>query len=205
MVLWPMALAAQQPAAATAPARAECLGCHAPIAEELKKPVVHPDACLDCHIDHQAVHGAKPPYLKTAQPELCLGCHDGRSAKLVAAHRRQPFQAAVCTGCHDPHASRAPKLIYESQHGPFGGRHCDECHGEPVNGKIEIHGGKVRALCLTCHVKIGNQVADSKSAHAAFDCTDCHTPHASDFRPHLKEPREVLCRACHEERAQFTH
>jgi len=106
--------------------------------------------------------------------------------------------AVTCDACHDPHASRAPKLIYASQHGPFGGRHCDECHAEPVAGEIRLNGGNVRVLCLTCHVKVGNQVADSKSPHAAFVCTDCHTPHASDYHPHLKEPREALCGSCHE-------
>lgn len=136
--------------------------------------------------------------MKDAQPALCLGCHEAGSGKLAAVHRGQPFGKAVCTGCHDPHASRAPKLIYASQHGPFGGRHCDECHAEPVAGEIRLNGGNVRVLCLTCHVKVGNQVADSKSPHAAFVCTDCHTPHASDYHPHLKEPREALCGSCHE-------
>jgi predicted CXXCH cytochrome family protein len=200
-----MAVSAQQTGAGAVAGQADCLGCHAPIADELKKPIVHPGDCLVCHIDHRAAQGTKPPYLKSAQPGLCLDCHEARSEKLAAAHHGQPFQTAVCTGCHDPHASRGAKLIYESQHGPFGGRHCDECHGEPVGGKVEIHGGKVRALCLSCHVKIGNLVADSTSAHAAIECTACHTPHASNYRPHLKAPREVLCRTCHEERVQFRH
>ena len=186
---------AQKPAGAGNP---ECLKCHAGIAAELNKPVVHPGDCLSCHINHRAGGQAGPPYLKAGQTALCLGCHDAGSEKLVAAHQDQPFQAAVCTACHDPHASRSAKLIYEVQHGPFGGRHCDECHAEPVGGEIRLNGGKVKALCLTCHVKIGNELADSNSPHAAFDCTACHTPHASNFRPHLREAREALCKTCHE-------
>lgn len=189
MVLLPVAAGAQT----------QCVDCHPAIAAELKKPVVHPGGCLQCHMEHRAAgaHGT-PPYLKGSQPALCLGCHAADAAKLVTAHQGQPFQAAVCTECHDPHASRGAKLIYESQHGPFAGRHCDECHPAPLAGEVRLNGGKVRALCLTCHVKVGNEVADSKSPHAAFDCTACHTPHASNFRPHLKEAREALCKACHE-------
>ncbi len=195
ILLWPAALCAQ---AAGGAEDSACLKCHPQIAAELKKPAVHPERCLACHIEHRAGGKAAAPYLKEKQPALCLACHEPNAGRLVKAHQEQPFQNAVCTGCHDPHASRSPKLIYESQHGPFGGRHCDECHAEPVNGEIRLNGGKVRALCLTCHVKVGNEVSDSKSPHASFDCTACHTPHASNYRPHLKEPREALCKECHE-------
>lgn len=206
IVLWPMVASAQTPAPGAAAEDAKCIGCHAAIAAELKKPAVHPGGCLACHTEHRAGSQAPPPYLKARQPALCLGCHEARFERLMAVHQQQPFQAAVCTGCHDPHASRGAKLIYESQHGPFGGRHCDECHAEPARGEIRLNGGDVRALCLTCHAKVGNEVADSKSPHAAFDCTACHTPHASNYRPHLKEPREALCRSCHEGAgAKFEH
>jgi predicted CXXCH cytochrome family protein len=150
---------------------------------------VHPGECSICHTDI--------PKIRAAQPQLCLGCHDAKSAKLAAAHRGQPFQAAICTHCHDAHASNAAKLIYEIPHGPFAGRHCDECHSEPVDEKVQISGGNVKDLCLTCHVVIGNRLASSKSAHAAMPCTACHTPHASNYRPHLKIARDALCRSCH--------
>lgn len=197
IVLWPVVACAQT----------ECVDCHAAIAAALKKPAVHPGGCLSCHTNHRSTGSqGVPPYLKAREPALCLSCHEASAEKLAAAHQQQPFQTALCTGCHDPHGSRGAKLLYESQHGPFGGRHCDECHAEPVGGEIRLNGGKVRALCLTCHVKVGNEVADSKSPHAAFDCTACHTPHASDYRPHLREPREGLCRSCHEDAgAKFGH
>lgn len=156
---------------------------------KLKKRYLHPGECATCHVDHDKT--------RAPEPQLCLGCHDGSSPKLAAAHRDQPFQAAVCTSCHDPHGSNAAKLIYEIPHGPFAGRHCDECHADPVDGKVRINGGNIRNLCLTCHVVIGNRVASSTSGHAAQVCTACHTPHASNYRPHLKMAREALCRSCH--------
>ncbi|MGE5486293.1 MAG: cytochrome c3 family protein [bacterium] len=159
-----------------------------------QKRFVHPGECSSCH--------------RAAQPGVCLGCHDAKSAKLAAAHREQPFAASKCTNCHDPHSSNAAKLLYEIPHGPFAGRRCDECHSEPVDGKIRISGGNVRDLCLTCHVVIGNRVASSKSAHAALACTACHTPHTSNFRPHLKAAREAVCRTCHRDgppSPEFSH
>ena len=159
------------------------------LAAQDAKRFVHPGTCGTCHVDEKKT--------RAPEPKLCLGCHDGASAKLIAAHRGQPFQNSVCSACHSPHGSNAPKLIYDIPHGPFAGRHCDECHAEPEDGKIRINGGSVKDLCLGCHVVIGNRLAASKSGHAARLCTDCHTPHASNFRPHLKMPREKLCAACH--------
>jgi predicted CXXCH cytochrome family protein len=206
VILWPALASAQSAVAGASAGVTECLRCHTGTAEEMTKPVRHPGECLTCHINHKLQPGGTSPYLRTAQPELCLGCHDASSPQLVNAHQRQPFQTARCTACHSPHASRSANLVYDSQHGPFGGRHCDECHGEPVGGKVHVSGGKIKALCLNCHVKIGEQVAASRSAHAALVCTACHTPHASNFRPHLKESREALCRSCHTEpRTEFSH
>jgi len=186
----------------------ECLKCHQPLASELKKRSVHPGDCLTCHVDHPAAPDSKPPYLKGAQPALCLGCHDARAPKFTAAHQQQPVETASCTICHDPHASRLRKLLYEIQHGPFAGRHCDDCHAEPRAGRVQLIGGKVNDLCLSCHVVIDNQLARSKSAHGKLPCTACHTPHTSNYRPHLKVRREALCRSCHKQlaaEAKFAH
>jgi predicted CXXCH cytochrome family protein len=181
-------------------AQTECLKCHGSIAAEMKKRVVHPGECETCHVDHRAMAG-KRPYLKAAEPGLCLGCHEG-------ARHDQPVEKTVCTQCHDPHASRLRGLLYESQHGPFAGRHCDECHSEPQGGQARINGGDVKQLCLSCHVVIGDQVAASKSGHRKLVCIACHTPHTSNYRPHLKKPREELCASCHKELpagAKFSH
>jgi predicted CXXCH cytochrome family protein len=178
--------------AGAAAAQSECLKCHQPIAEAMKKRFAHPAGCEACHTDHRVI-GGKKPYLKAAEPGLCLGCHEGLGPK----HSGQPVEKAVCTGCHDPHGSRLRGLLYEFQHGPFAGRHCDECHSEPAEGRVRINSGDVKALCLTCHVVIGNELAGSKSGHRTLVCTACHTPHTSSFRPHLKMGRERLCGSCH--------
>jgi hypothetical protein len=33
-----------------------------------------------------------------------------------------------CVACHEPHASKDPKLFREQQHPPFAARSCEECH-----------------------------------------------------------------------------
>lgn len=193
IVLWTLPLRAQDPAS-----QERCLKCHEPVARQLAKRVVHPVDCAACHIDHTLPGiSARRPYLTAAPPALCLGCHSAESERLVQAHQRQPFQNASCVGCHDPHASNAAKLIYAIPHGPFAGRHCDECHSDPENGHVTLNAHTVRDLCLNCHVLIGNRVAESRSGHRTLPCTACHTPHASDYRPHLKAGKDPLCRQCH--------
>src|SRR6516165_7419896 len=70
---------------------AQCLNCHAPIAEQLKQKSVHRAlemGCESCHVDHLA-GGAKnkpPHFVNAAQPALCAGCHDLKGETLVKAH-----------------------------------------------------------------------------------------------------------------------
>jgi hypothetical protein len=33
-----------------------------------------------------------------------------------------------CVSCHDPHASKDPKLFRAEAHAPFAARACEECH-----------------------------------------------------------------------------
>ena len=149
------------PPSAEAPAEA-CLKCHTPIQAALEKKYRH-DAvdmgCSSCHADHRQV-GEKvektPHYLNSKQPDLCLTCHEAGDAKLAEAHRKQPWETSTCTGCHDPHASDAPKLMPPVAHGPFGARKCESCHETAQDGstltslesgaidQAELHGMLVR-------------------------------------------------------------
>ena len=38
----------------------------------------------------------------------------------------------TCTSCHDPHASKEPKLFKKVGHLPFVARQCDGCHVVPA-------------------------------------------------------------------------
>lgn len=179
-----------------------CLACHSKLASALKERYVHPavaEGCEVCHRIHSEAPGNAGPFLKQAEPGLCLGCHPS-TEKLQAAHQDQPFENARCTNCHDPHASQSPKLIYENAHGPFAGRHCDECHGEAENGKVRLNAARINDLCFSCHTNLKNRIATAKSQHAAIEsatCTGCHSPHASPYEHHLLKPLPELCVDCH--------
>lgn len=192
----------QAQTAAPAPGDAACLKCHAPVEAALRSGTVHKAVergCGACHADHRQSVGNPRPYLRAPEPALCFACHEANPT-LAAAHQGQPLEHAVCTHCHDPHASRAPRLIYPGAHGPFAGRRCDECHSQPQDGKVRLVASSVNEVCYGCHVELKNRVAAAAFRHTALDsgsCIDCHDPHASIQERHLKRPVVELCEGCH--------
>lgn len=188
---------------------ASCIntGCHA--AYDSGKYLHAPAAageCLSCHETTGEPHpGERSMRLSTAEPGLCLQCHENPSAGMAFPH------SAVgegCTGCHDPHQSESPRLVYEQggelcltchevvlegeyAHGPVRANNCKMCHG--------VHGGEYESMlnlpgkdiCFACHSGIKNIIDNSKSQHdpvANGVCWDCHKPHAADFEPFLEGP-----------------
>lgn len=202
---------AQQPAApaAAAPAASPCLACHALIKTLLTRKVVHAAVgmgCDSCHGDHRkggdGAANKQDHYLNSKQPDVCLTCHDAKEKAFTDAHRGQPAAQAVCTGCHNPHASDAPKLIMAEQHSPFAGRQCDSCHEAPVKGKVKLGEASTNALCFLCHDDMKTRLAGAKSKHSLIassenSCIDCHDPHASDHKKFLKSSPASLCTSCH--------
>lgn len=196
----------QQPpaAAAASPEVKECLRCHPQVEAALHGRVVHAaikSGCATCHRERRLRVGAqtKKPFLNSPEPGLCLDCHPS-GPHLTAAHYGQPVDATVCTHCHNPHGSNNPKLIREHMHGPFAGRHCDECHGVPQAGKVTLVAASIKEVCYGCHVQLKNRLAVAVSRHRWLDsgaCTVCHDPHASDFPRMLRASTNDLCLECH--------
>jgi DmsE family decaheme c-type cytochrome len=156
---------------------APCLGCHAPIAAQLKEKVVHQAlemGCGACHIDHLA-GGAKSKtahFINAASvSELCEGCHvqfKKRFEEAQVQHTALQLDDDSCITCHRPHASQEPSLLK----------------------------AKVINLCITCHTdKPGNK----RFVHdpAGTNCAICHDPHGSNFQVHLRADVNTLCTACH--------
>lgn len=182
--------------------------CHTPIQAALEKKYRH-DAvdmgCSSCHADHRQV-GEKvektPHYLNSKQPDLCLTCHEAGDAKLAEAHRKQPWETSTCTGCHDPHASDAPKLMPPVAHGPFGARKCESCHQTAQDGKVRLTAPTSRDLCFGCHEETRNRFQNAAFKHSLLvtepnSCVDCHDSHVA-ARPHaLRKPVNALCAGCH--------
>jgi predicted CXXCH cytochrome family protein len=73
---------------------------------------------------------------------------------------------------------------------------CDNCHVlDPAFSK-ELT-GEVNEVCSECH----DQVKGKKNIHPGFEentCIDCHDPHFSKYRGHLKKKAKKLCADCHD-------
>lgn len=188
-----------------------CFTCHDNIEALTKKKTVHGAlqmGCLTCHQTHKSGPAAEQQFgyhLVKGAPSLCLECHDGKDEKLIKAHFGQPFQNAVCTGCHNPHGSDRPKLIRAYAHPPFEEKQCDVCHEQPKDGKVSLVEKGTKELCFMCHDDKKELLTKAKVKHSYFEvdetCTTCHSPHASDQPKWLRKPVRQVCAGCHEDEA----
>jgi len=109
-----------------------------------------------------------------------------------------------CLTCHDPHQSKAPKLMQAFLHDPFASKQCDVCHQPAKDGKVVLTQASAKEICVTCHADKAEQIEKAKVQHpgAAGDCTDCHDPHAGRS-PGFPKPNPVaVCLGCHSEQAE---
>lgn len=203
--------------------------CHAGLgkAEYVHAPVADGE-CAVCHVTTGQSHpGAGSMQLTEVEPALCLQCHKNPAAGLAYPHS---VVLEGCTSCHSPHQGGLPQLLLQPggklclichedvmqgqyTHGPVRAENCRICHGS--------HGGENKAmltlpgkdLCFACHAGIKEIIDQAVSQHdpvANGVCWDCHTPHASDYRPFLldaypeafytafEEKKFALCFGCHD-------
>ena len=209
--------------------------CHATLGRTkyVHAPVAEGD-CLVCHGTTDQPHpGADSIVLLEEEPGLCFQCHENPAEGMAYPHSAV---AEGCSGCHNPHQGSEAKLVVQSggqlcllchedvddgkfAHGPVRAMNCKMCHG--------VHGGDNLAMlnqpgngnCLGCHSGIQDIMDNAVSQHEPVVngfCWDCHTPHASEYKPLLQEyyPEEFykpykkenfgLCFNCHDETA-FTY
>ena len=171
IVLLMSSTALSQPKA-DGPQPVNCLDCHSDLAPEKG---AHPAVAMGCTACHTGIDASDMPHklknkiargLSAAQPDLCYGCHDRSMFEKKVIH------AAVgmgCTGCHNPHASKNPKLLLAALPDL-----CYNCHDKGVFTKKSVH-----------------------PPVAAGMCTSCHSPHSSDQASLLLRPVSDLCITCH--------
>ena len=118
---------AKLPKLMQAPEPDVCVACHKPLGERLKTETAHApaDDCSNCHKPHFAKQAR---LLDEPQQQICAQCHDVADAAFKTAHLGIDPGVMNCVTCHDPHASKDPKLFRATVHAPFAGRSCDECH-----------------------------------------------------------------------------
>jgi predicted CXXCH cytochrome family protein len=153
------------------PGNATCTFCHAVAGTMTHQHKALEQGCITCH----SPHVSKTKFLlKTDTVEqLCATCHNVPLKKF--AH--EPFAKGQCTLCHQPHQAENAMLLRNGD----GSKHCFTCHGE-----------------LEKRMTLASATASS-SVHkpAQQNCTNCHSPHATDFPHQLKTTIQQDCYTCH--------
>nr|MBF0220900.1 hypothetical protein [Desulfobulbaceae bacterium] len=205
--------------------KGECLLCHehheSNLAYHLKRDTIL-DLCLGCHtkniIEHKVMHepvesgdcsACHSPHISNFKgllseggKDLCIECHEIRKEEFESKYVHEPV-SKDCNLCHDPHGSSSYDHLKTAK---------DE------NGKYLTVQNPLKALCISCHLKSDPQVIDqienSTVAHKPVQegkCTECHTPHSSNFSKQLNAPLKEICFRCHPDikktitESQFQH
>jgi predicted CXXCH cytochrome family protein len=174
-------------------AQSDCTSCHNPHGSNkrgLLYDVAHrpleEKQCAACH-----KNPADPTVLVTGErgTGLCRQCH----AEMIDASLSQNrvhwsmLNGAACLNCHNPHATKFPKLV----NGPTA-EVCGQCHTDTVKlQELSKKNPKNKKLCEP--VKKG-------------DCVACHTPHAAEGVLRFTAPTSIqMCGQCHEWQTHSTH
>jgi hypothetical protein len=188
-----------------------CLGCHKPIAANLKEnsgfhgknTLVSKSECYSCHVEHRGRNAAivrletisfdhrqtNYPLMGKHAQALCSGCHE--------AGKKFKEAKQACFDCHkadEPHRGQL-------------GSDCKSCHSpegwkkvatfDHSKTKFPLNGKHEKVACVSCH--IGEIYKGVSTA-----CNDCHAiqdVHQSRFGPN--------CADCHSvetwKQAKFDH
>lgn len=157
----------------------------------------------------------------------CLQCHTELIPDFSKASVHNPFMLKECTTCHTPHGKKievrtteGPGKVWQryrtflqwlplkwffslwdgvtGQTGVTGGR-TKGTESTQVKGQTSYLVAPESQLCWTCHGSMGAKL-NEEYPHQPFmagRCTNCHDPHASDFRTLLTQAPNKICFTCH--------
>lgn len=157
----------------------------------------------------------------------CLQCHSDMIPAMSKASVHNPFLLKDCTTCHTPHGKivetsvitgiaqsweRMKTLVewiplkilvdvFYSSDEPTSATAGGEkrVSTEEVKGATSELVLPANELCWMCHGNLGSSLS-MEYPHEPFKdgyCTNCHNPHASDFRALLVQDERDLCITCH--------
>lgn len=79
---------------------------------------------------------------------------------------------------------------------PPGGVSCDTCHAVK-NDTWALKRATLSPLCHTCHDKGKFPLVHTHNTDTLVDCQNCHMPHGSAAKGHLRMEKAVACKTCH--------
>ncbi|MDD5759764.1 MAG: cytochrome c3 family protein [Desulfobulbaceae bacterium] len=104
--------------------------------------------------------------------------------------------AALCYKCHKKFAEQVEE--YSFQHGPIGMGACNACHNPHASKWPKLLQNNQTTLCINCHEfkekiykPMIHQIIKTKG------CTPCHGPHGGKYRLQMAETINDNCTRCH--------
>ncbi len=158
--------------------------------------------CLQCHTELIADFNKTAVHNPFASKE-CLACHTRHGKKVtvtITGGVGQVWRRYVTAIQWLP-----LKWWFALTQGKAG--RTGETVGEPVekSRSVDVKGPDStlvmpqRELCWMCHGSMGKKLGDEfvHEPFAAGRCTDCHDPHASNWKGLINQPPQQLCLTCH--------
>ena len=116
-------------------------------------------------------------------------------------HIHDPKDASKrCSECHD--MSEGKKYV----HMPVKLNSCSSCHNTFIKTKNLLRTPHIIDICILCHTKKRTLIKTGKNIHPPVkqDCTNCHDPHAGNFKFRLKaDKKRALCLTCHKKKKRW--
>lgn len=167
---------ARKPVAMSSPKDDACSGCHVDLrtvspAGDLRIPhrahvQVLKVPCVRCH--SELAHASDPEFGDRPKMEMCLECHDGKTAK------------NACAVCHtekaapDNHRASDWTVVHSKRQKEI---ECAQCHAWKDEWCADCHARRPRShkgLWRTTHRESVDQRRNCEACHPASFCVKCH-------------------------------
>jgi predicted CXXCH cytochrome family protein len=187
-----------------------CVSCHAIKDSTTQKahlgyPVEGTD-CMSCHSPHGSDRNClvKDSLHRPFAQQKCVTCHNGLGSKHPLGLKDEG--TATCLSCHPSTAEDFQKINSHVGAGVF----CVSCHSPHASDQSHLKKAKEAKICFSCHEDTQEDVKDKKNDHKhplvkEGKCSPCHRPHGSNFRLFFGDEELLVCTACHQRHAKFTH
>jgi DmsE family decaheme c-type cytochrome len=156
-------------------------------------------SCIDCHSPH--FPKIEQALLKTAQPQLCYGCHlEVKPDFSKPFHHRVNEGLVKCSDCHNPHGGFMTRQLRSTAAQDMV---CFNCHTDKAGPFAFEHGPVKTEGCVACHTPHGSSNPRLlKRSQINLLCLECHTLTVDSAAPaipsfHNQAQKYQACTTCH--------